>query len=153
MDRAAGLLLMLFAQPASRIVQLTTHHVADDGHTVTLQLGSEPVALPEPLDELVRALVRRRRGKAVTVPVHESTWLFPGSYAGLPLTPHALAVRLKAVGIRCRIVRRSALIELASELPAFVVSRLLGFHQSTADNWQREGQGFGQEYAADLTRR
>ncbi|WP_189893274.1 hypothetical protein [Streptomyces xantholiticus] len=45
------------------------------------------------------------------------------------------------------------MIELASELPAFVVSRLPGFHQSTADNWQRDAQGFGPEYAADLSRR
>ncbi|GGW72644.1 hypothetical protein GCM10010381_66730 [Streptomyces xantholiticus] len=72
---------------------------------------------------------------------------------GMPLTPHALAVGLKAVGIRCQVVHRSALIELASELPAFVVSRLPGFHQSTADNWQRDAQGFGPEYAADLSRR
>ncbi len=32
-------------------------------------------------------------------------------------------------------------------------SRLLGFHQSTADNWDRERGGFGAEYTADISRR
>ncbi|MGW6454398.1 hypothetical protein ACWF94_00475 [Streptomyces sp. NPDC055078] len=39
------------------------------------------------------------------------------------------------------------------ELPAFVTSRLLGFHQSTGDNWTRESQGFGADYAAEISRR
>jgi hypothetical protein len=37
--------------------------------------------------------------------------------------------------------------------PPVVFSRLLGFHQNTADDWQREAVGFGAEYAADLSRR
>ncbi|MDC0773098.1 hypothetical protein [Streptomyces sp. HD] len=48
--------------------------------------------------------------------------------------------------------RRSALIEIASELPAYVISRLL-VHQTTADQWQRDNQGYGAAYAAELTHR
>ncbi|MFI1769351.1 hypothetical protein ACH41H_46075 [Streptomyces sp. NPDC020800] len=44
-------------------------------------------------------------------------------------------------------------MDIASEMPAVVISRLLGFHQPTGDNWTREAQGFSTEYAADLTRR
>jgi hypothetical protein len=44
-------------------------------------------------------------------------------------------------------------MDIASELPAVVFSRLLGFHQNTGDNWTRERQGFGAAYAADLSRR
>ncbi|MFE0255738.1 hypothetical protein [Streptomyces sp. NPDC059010] len=152
-DRAAGLLLLLFAQPTSRITQLTTHQVTDRDTTVTLQLGSEPVILPPPLDDFIRQLVHRRQGRAVTAPLDEAPWLFPGAYPGQPLTPYSLAARLKALGIRCRVARRSALIELASELPAYVISRLLGFHQTTADQWQRDNQGYGAAYAAELTYR
>jgi len=141
-DRAAGLLLLLFAQPTSRIIQLTTHQVTDRDTTVTLQLGSEPVILPPPLDDFIRQLVRRRQGRAVTAPLDEAPWLFPGAYPGQPLTPYSLAARLRALGIRCQVARRSALIELASELPAYVISRLLGFHQTTADQWQRDNQGY-----------
>ncbi|WP_274599482.1 hypothetical protein [Streptomyces griseofuscus] len=42
-------------------------------------------------------------------------------------------------------------MDIASELTAVVMSRLLGFHQSTGDNWTRESQGFGAEYAADVS--
>ncbi len=44
-------------------------------------------------------------------------------------------------------------MDIASELPPYVFSRLLGFHQSTGDNWDRERKRFGAEYAADLARR
>ncbi|MGE7437039.1 hypothetical protein [Kitasatospora sp. NPDC001175] len=36
---------------------------------------------------------------------------------------------------------------------AVVVSRLLGYHQSTADVWQRESSGLGSAHAQDLVRR
>lgn len=42
-------------------------------------------------------------------------------------------------------------MDIASELPPYVFSRLLGFHQSTGDNWDRERKGFSPEYAADLS--
>jgi hypothetical protein len=47
--------------------------------------------------------------------------------------------RLHALGIRPRMARSTALVEPASELPAVVVSRLLGIHQTTADTWKRIG--------------
>jgi hypothetical protein len=45
--------------------------------------------------------------------------------------------------------RNTALVEPASELPAVVVSRLLGIHQNTADAWRRIGGQDG-SYAAEL---
>ncbi|MFI8515599.1 hypothetical protein ACIGHB_31175 [Streptomyces sp. NPDC085460] len=44
-------------------------------------------------------------------------------------------------------------MDIASELPAVVISRLLGFERSTGDNWTRESQGYGAEYTADIIRR
>ncbi|WP_329553681.1 hypothetical protein [Streptomyces sp. NBC_00696] len=44
-------------------------------------------------------------------------------------------------------------MDIASELPTVVISRLLGFHQSTGDNWTRERQGFGADCAAEVSRR
>lgn len=44
-------------------------------------------------------------------------------------------------------------MELAAELPAYVIGRLLGFHQTTADQWQRDNQGYGAAYAAELAHR
>jgi len=150
-DRAAGLLLLLFAQPTSRITLLTTDQVTDHGNKVTLQLGRVPADLPAPLDDLVRQLVRRRTGHASRA--GGTKWLFPGGHAGRPLAASHLNHRLKAIGIRPRLARNTALMEIVSEVPSVVVSRLLGFHQNTADTWQRERAGFGPEYAAEVSRR
>ncbi|WP_328869328.1 hypothetical protein OHT76_04045 [Streptomyces sp. NBC_00287] len=49
--------------------------------------------------------------------------------------------------------RRSALIEIAWDLPAYVISRLLGFDQTTAEQWQRDNRGYGAAYAAELAPR
>ncbi|MFD4337889.1 hypothetical protein ACFWPP_11955 [Streptomyces anulatus] len=152
-DRAAGLLLLLFAQPAARICRLTTEHVIDDGHTLQLRLGRQPADIPAPLDELIRDLVRHRHGRAPLIAGHEPLWLFPGAYAGRPLEPHSLGRRLKNLGIRPRMARNASLMDIASELPAYVFSRLLGFSQSTADNWDTEASGFGPAYGADVSRR
>ncbi|MET9607221.1 hypothetical protein ABZZ17_19395 [Streptomyces sp. NPDC006512] len=48
--------------------------------------------------------------------------------------------------------RNTALVELASELPAVVVSRLLGIHQNTADTWERIA-GRANSYTAEVANR
>ncbi|MDJ0464663.1 hypothetical protein [Streptomyces sp. H27-C3] len=152
-DRAAGLLVLLFAQPPSRIIQLTCEHVTDTGEKVSVLLGKVPADMPAPLDELVRRLVRRRRGHSAVRLADEPSWLLPGGHAGRPMAAAHLSNRLKQIGIRPRAARHTALMDIAAELPAVVVSRLLGFHQNTADQWHRESRGFSPDYAADLSRR
>ncbi|WP_308124603.1 hypothetical protein [Streptomyces sp. NEAU-YJ-81] len=152
-DRAAGLLLLLFAQPVGRISRLTTEHIVDRGDTLTLKLGRVPVEIPAPLDDLIRQLAERRNGRAATVPLREPKWLFHSTYPGQPIDPHTLGRRLKAIGVPPQLARHASLMDIASELPAVVISRLLGFHQSTGDNWTRESQGFGADYATELSRR
>ncbi|MFE1198510.1 hypothetical protein ACFW6E_38160 [Streptomyces olivaceoviridis] len=152
-DRVAGLLLLLFAQPAARICRLTTEHVIDDGHTLQLRLGRQPVDIPASLDELIRDVVRRRHSHAPLIAGHEPVWLFPGAYAGRPLEPHSLGRRLKNLGIPPRVARNASLMDIASELPAYVFSRLLGFSQSSADNWDAEASGFSPAYGTEIARR
>lgn len=152
-DRAAGLLVLLFAQPPSRIIQLTCEHVIDTGEKVSVLLGKIPADMPAPLDELVRRLVQRRHGHSAVRLANETSWLLPGAYAGRPMAAAHLSRRLKQIGIRPRAARHTALMDIAADLPAAVVSRLLGFAQNTADQWHRESQGFSPEYAADLTHR
>ncbi|MFE7570624.1 hypothetical protein ACFU76_27275 [Streptomyces sp. NPDC057539] len=77
----------------------------------------------------------------------------PQPYPGQPIDPHTLGRRLKAIGVPPQLVRHASLMDIASELPALVISRLLGFHQSTGDNWTRESQGIGADYAAEIGRR
>ncbi|MEU4143037.1 hypothetical protein [Streptomyces parvulus] len=136
-----------------RISRLTTEHIVDRGDTLALKLGRVPVEIPAPLDDLLRHLVERRTGRAATVPLEEPKWLFHSIYPGRPIDPHTLGRRLKAIGVPAQPARHASLMDIASELPAFVISRLLGFHQSTGDNWTRESQGFGAGYAAEVSRR
>lgn len=153
-DRAAGLLVLLFAQPPSRIVRLTTGDVHSHDGTLTLRLGPTPAQLPEPLAELVGRLIEQRTGRrSVAAPIEEPGWLFPGGRPGQPMTPGRLTTRLRAVGVPVRAARNTALIDIAAELPTKVTSRLLGLHQHTADKWQREAGALGADYAADLARR
>ena len=53
--RVAAALVLLYAQPVSRIVRLTIDDVTDDGTTVTVRLGDPPSPLPEPVADLMRA--------------------------------------------------------------------------------------------------
>ncbi|MFD4022256.1 hypothetical protein ACFWRV_01880 [Streptomyces sp. NPDC058576] len=49
--------------------------------------------------------------------------------------------------------RNASLMDIASELPAAVFSRLLGFSQSTADNWGSDARGYSSAYGAEIARR
>jgi hypothetical protein len=74
--RIAGLLMLLFAQPLSRICrmradQITTH---PDGR-VTVTFDTVPIELPEPLDQLVRQQLTNR-GQASYVS-RADNWLSP----------------------------------------------------------------------------
>jgi len=123
------LALLLQQDPA----WLTDGHVTADA--VALRLGSFPAQMPPPLDELLLAL----HADAMAGSTAAERWLFPGRYPGRPLSRSQVMRRLHALGIRPRMARSTALVELASELPAVVVSRLLGVHQTTADTWKRIG--------------
>ncbi|MER7540119.1 hypothetical protein ABTX77_35870 [Streptomyces sp. NPDC097704] len=147
-DKAAGLLALLFAQGPFRISALTAAHMELRGDEVALRLGKVPVQMPPPLDGYLRTL----HAEAMARDTAAERWLFPGRFPAQHLSSGRLIKRLRLLGIRSRMARNTALIELASELPAVIVSRLLGIHQSTADTWQRLA---GQDhcYAADITHR
>ncbi len=150
-DRVAGLLVLLYAQSASSIHRLTTDHVTQDGDRVLLHLGPRPLKLPAPLDALVRDLVTSR--SAGTLLRTESHWLFPGRSAGQPLHESLLQRRLNAIGIKTRQGRSTALFALTQQVPAGLLSKMLGVHISVAVAWQRASGGDRMGYAADVAAR
>jgi hypothetical protein len=152
-DRVAGLLVLLYAQWPAAISRLTLDHVHADEHEVRLQLGREPIVLPEPLAALVRQLVASRRGHATLGDQGTSPWLFPGGRPGRPISAAHLSERLRQLGLRPGQDRSSALFHLATELPAALLARLLGIHISVAVAWQRASSGDWTNYAADYSRR
>ncbi len=152
-DRVAGLLVLLYAQWPAVISRLRLEHVEHSDDEVRLRLGREPVVLPEPLAGLVLELVATRRGHAALGDRGTSHWLFPGGQPGRPISAFRVAERLRQLGIRSGQSRSTALFQLATDLPAALLARMLGIHISVAVAWQRASSGDWMSYAAEVSRR
>jgi hypothetical protein len=152
-DRLAGLLVVLYAQPVARVARLTTSHVTASGATVQISLGTAPITLPEPVASLARQLLEGKRGHATTGAGDPSPWLFPGGQPGCPVSSGRLGQSLKDLGIHPGQARSTALFQLAAELPAALLARMLGIHIEVAVAWQRISAGDWMAYAADVSRR
>ncbi|MBV7243667.1 hypothetical protein [Streptomyces sp. MW-W600-10] len=152
-DRVAGCLVLLYGQPCTRITNLTTAQITDTGKALHLMLGTRPVEIPEPLSALIRELVRTRKGYAVVGHTDAHPWLFPGGLPGRPISPAHLKHRLGRLGIPTRAGRNTALMDLAGQLPAVVLSRLLGLHVNTATLWSQDAGNTRPGYAAEVARR
>jgi len=147
-DRVAGCLLLLFAQPISRLVLLTKDDVQDRHGQLFISLGREPLLLPEPLDALVRRLRERQSGPASTGVKLDSRWLFPGLRLDTAVHENVMGRRLKRLGITSRASRNAAALQLAKTLPAAIIADLLGVHEATAEDWTQLAGGDWARYAA-----
>ena len=133
-DRIAGSLVVLFAQPVIRVARLTVDDITIDTDTVAIRLGSTAIVVPEPLAGELRGLVADRSCSA-TAQLYEPRWLFSGRVAGRPIDEQVLSRRLKRIGVDCGATRRTALLQLAGQMPAAVVADLLGINILTATKW------------------
>jgi hypothetical protein len=152
-DRFAGLLVLLYAQWPAAISRLTLAHIEASDSDVRLRLGPAPVVLPEPLAALAIHLVATPQGHAAIGHQTSSPWLFPGGQPGQPISAFRLSERLRQLGLRPGQSRSTALFQLATELPAALLARMLGIHISVAVAWQRASAGDWTNYAADFSRR
>lgn len=150
-DRVAGLLVLLYAQTASSIVRLTTSHVTTNDDGVLLSLGARPIRLPGPLDTLVLDLLAAQAPRRVLQ--HDSDWIFPGRSAGQPIHESQMLRRLRAIGVKPRQGRNTALFALTQQLPAGQLAKMLGLHISVAVTWQRASGGDWMAYAAAVAAR
>lgn len=146
-DRVAGALVVLYAQPLARIVTLTTADVIVTGDNVQLRLGPDPLDLPEPLASLIQTLPHKRRDSAAQhLP---NPWLFPGNHAGKHLHGHALGTRLRRLGIEPRRLRLAAADQLCREIPPAMLAGVLGLHTATVARATAQTSGQWANYAAD----
>ena len=152
-DRLAGLLVLLYAQQPATISRLSLAHIEVSHDQTRLRLGDEPVVLPEPLAALVREQVACRKGHAVLGDQGSSSWLFPGGQPGRPISAYQLGQRLRLIGLRPAQARSTALFQLATELPAALLARMLGIHITVAVAWQQASAGDWTGYAAEVARR
>lgn len=152
-DRVAGLLVLLYGQPLARIARLTTDQITLTPSRAQLVLGTTPLELPTPLDELVRQLAGRRHGHAAVGRTDNHRWVFPGGAPAQPISTSRLRARLASVGIHGRSGRNTALMDLAAKIPPVALARLLGIHINTAGDWADRAAGSQAAYAAQVSRR
>ena len=152
-DRVAGLLVLLYGQPLARIARLTRGQITFTPNQALLLLGTTPLALPAPLDDLVRQLLDRRHGHAAVGRTDNHPWVFPGGAPAQPISASRLRVRLATLGIHGRSGRNTTLIDLAAKIPPVALARLLGIHINTAGDWADRASGSQAAYAAQVSRR
>lgn len=145
-DRVAGLLVVLYAQPLSRIATLTRDDVVILDDRVHLQLGTDPLELAEPFASLIRTLpIARRRSTAQQLPNH---WLFPGGHAGKHIEATTLGARLKRIGIEPRRMRLAAAEQLSRDVPPAMLAGILGLRIATVAQHVSRSGGNWANYAA-----
>ncbi|MFR9769303.1 hypothetical protein [Nocardia sp. SC052] len=149
--RVAGLLVLLYAQPMATLVEMTVDRVmrSDDG--VYVRLGTLPLHLPEPLDALMVRLIEEHSGKASIARRKRSVWLFPGAQPGRHISYIQMVTQLHRIGIHGLPTRAAALLDLCTQIPPTIVSRLLGLSVATAEAWSHT-TGLG-TYASVIAQR
>ncbi|MEU4779724.1 hypothetical protein [Micromonospora sp. NPDC023633] len=97
-DRIAGLLVVLYAQPATnvRILRFDMIDATPTGTRITF--GSTPIELPPTMVALIARLTADRAG---TNRAH-TPWIFPGRPWTQPISPGTLRKRLSAIGVPAR---------------------------------------------------
>lgn len=150
-DRLIALLILLYAQPAWRIVSLTVADVQIDDGQVLLRLGDPPVPVPPPFDQVLGDyLVSRPNTTTATNPA--SQWLFPGRRADQHLHPGSLRLRMRMLGVPVLNGRTAAIRHLLQEAPAAVVARMLGYSDGRAEVISTTAGARWQRYAATRAR-
>jgi ribosomal protein L40E len=137
--RVAGALLLLYGQPISRIVRISTNHLTHRGDDTYLTINRRPLLLPQPIAALINDLSQTATPKSqIAGRGSPSPLLFPGQLPGQHLSVGYLVRELNQHGIRTRAARNTALLDLASELPAAILADLLGMHINTATRWVKK---------------
>lgn len=146
-DQVLGLLVLLYAQPLSRIVRLSIDDVLVDEGAVSIRLGTPPAPVPAPFDVVFLAYIADRPNRA-TATNPSSRWLFPGRRADQPLHTTSARLRLRTFGIPNLDSRRAAIRNLLKHAPPVVVADMISCHHVHAEAIAAEAGSTWQRYAA-----
>jgi hypothetical protein len=146
-SRVAGLILLLYAQPVTRIVRLTTEDVSYNRDQCTLRLGDPPTPVPEPLASLLQAHIDQR--PTLTAANNPgSRWLFPGHRPNQPIHVTTLRDLIRKAGVPVVRSRVVAIRQLLLTMPPPVVAEALGYHQVSATHIANQTGATWSGYAA-----
>lgn len=129
--RVAGTLLLLFAQPLTKIAALPTSAIATTDNDVQISLGREPIPVPEPFADMLIQHAGSRPNLRAAGGIATSPWLFPGVQAGRHVAPQVIRERLERLGIDLLGARNTTLQSLVGAAPPPVVAELLGYSYAT----------------------
>ena len=150
--RVAAAIVLLYAQPVSRIVRITTGDVIRDGDQVLLRLGDPPSPVPAPVADLLLRWTGSRDNMN-TATNRQSAWLFPGRRAGQPMNADTLATQVNDIGVPTTGGRVSAIRSHVLDMPSPVVADALGYHPLTTARLAAQSGGAFSRYApGDHTR-
>jgi hypothetical protein len=96
--RVVSLLVLLYAQPLTRIVQLRVDDIPREEDGVSIRLGAPPSPVPEPFASLLLRLLRERPDMSMATN-GASPWLLPGRLAGRPLNAVTVGRRIISAGV------------------------------------------------------
>jgi hypothetical protein len=129
--RVAGTLLLLFAQPLTRIAALPTSAIAITDNDVRISLGREPIPVPQPFADMLVNHTGSRPNLRAAGGIGANPWLFPSVQAGRHLCPQVIRERLQQLGIDLLGARNTTLQSLVVAAPPPVVAELLGYSYNT----------------------
>lgn len=148
--RLAASLILLYGVRPHQITNLRLQDVIQEGPTIRIKFGAEPLLLPDNIAELASALCQERRVTRMISSAEDTQWLLPGSRPDHPLSPTALTQRLRRLGVKPATARTGAMTSLAQELPPVILARLTGLSISNAIKWAEAVAASNARYAASL---
>jgi hypothetical protein len=129
--RVAGILLLLFGQPLTKIAARPTSAISLAENDARTLLGQEPIPVPQPFADMLTNHMGSRPNLRTTGGVAASPWLFPG-VRRRHLNPQRIMKRLRGLGIDLLGARNTALQSLVVAAPPPLVAELLGYSYNVA---------------------
>ena len=153
--RVAGLLILLYGARTESIHRLTTADISTAEGRTYLAIARDPLELPPQVAQLIERLaVIAECSPQALARTGAASYLFASPRRPHePIHPTTLGRKLAQAGIRPQIARNSAMLALASDLPAAVVATQMGLTPQTTTRWAQFSQRDGIEYIVARTTR
>lgn len=130
--RTAGLILLLYGQPLSRICALRNENIVSDEEGLWLRIGQQRAPIPFPFAMVFQAYLDSERPNT-RLYNKASPFLFPGQKVGNSISVNQMHGSLNKVGIDILPSRNKALLEHVKTCPAPIVAEMLGYTAATIE--------------------
>lgn len=146
--RAAAVLLLLYAQPLTRIARMRVDQISrtDNGETMIV-FDDQPIPVPHPFDEILHQHLTSRPNMN-TAANHASPWLFPGYRPGQHLHPGHLTKKLRENGIHLLSARNATLRALVLTMPPPIAAHALGYSTQITEQHAKHAGNTWATYAS-----